>query len=142
MQVPPLYVISEEGLKPDPAKIQGVQEMPTPESKQDVKRLLGMVNYLHKFAPNLSEATAPMRELLKDEKQFLWDEEVQGRSFKRVKQLIVESPVLKYFDPKADTELQCDASDKGLGACLMQDGQPVGYCFNSDDVCRNKLCTD
>ena len=54
-----------------------------------------MVNYLQKFAPNLSEATAPMRELLKEEKQFLWDEEVQGRSFKRVKQLIVESPVVK-----------------------------------------------
>ena len=121
------HVISEEGLKPDPAKIQGFQEMPTPESKQDVKRLLGMVNYLQKFPPNLSEATAPMRELLKEENQFLWDKEVQGRSFKRVKQLIVESPVLKYFDPKADTELQCDASDKGLGACLMQDGRPVGY---------------
>ena len=123
------HCISEEGLKPDPAKIQGVQEMPTPESKQDVKRLLGMVNYMYlqKFAPNLSETTAPMRELLKEENQFLWDKEVQGRSFKRVKRLIVESPVLKYFDPKADTELQCDASDKGFGACLMQDGQPVGY---------------
>ena len=121
------HVTSEEGLKPDPAKIQGVQEMPTPESKQDVKRLLGMVNYLQKFAPNLSEATAPMRELLKEENQFLWDEKVQGRSFKQVKQLIVESPVLNYFDPKADTELQCDTSDKGLGACFMQDGQPVGY---------------
>ena len=84
------HVISEEGLKPDPAKIQGVQEMPTPESKQDVKRLLGVVNYLQKFAPDLSEATAPMRELLKEENQFLWDEDVQGRSFKRVKQLIVQ----------------------------------------------------
>ena len=79
------HVISEEGLKPDRAKIQGVQEMPTPESKQDVKGLLGMVNYLQKFAPNLSEATTPMRELLKEENQFLWDKEVQGWSFKRVK---------------------------------------------------------
>ena len=134
------HVISAEGLKPDPAKIQGVQEMPTPENKQDVKRLLGMVNYLQKFAPNLSEATAPMRELLKEENQFLWDEEVQGRSFKRVKQLIVESPVLKYFDPKADTELQCDASDKGLGACLMQDGQPVGYASRAMTSAEISFC--
>ena len=74
------HVISEEGLKPDPAKIQGVQEMPTSESKQDVKRLLGMVNYLQKLASNLSKATAPRRELLKEENQFLWDEEVQGQS--------------------------------------------------------------
>ena len=76
------HVISDEGLDPDPAKIQGVQEMPTPQNKQDVKRLLGMVNYLQKFALNLSETTAPMRELLKQKNQFLWDEEVQGRSFK------------------------------------------------------------
>ena len=44
-----------------------------------------------------------------------------------MKQIISEAPILKYFDPKADTELQCDASDKGLGACLMQEGQPVAY---------------
>lgn len=125
------HVISDNGLKPDPAKIQGIQEMPTPQNKQDVKRLLGMMNYLQKFAPNLSETTAPMRELLKQENQFLWDEEVQGRSFRRVKQLISESPVLKYFEPKADTELQCDASEKGLGTCLMQNGQRVGYASRS-----------
>ena len=92
-----------------------------------MKRLLGILNYLQKFAPNLSEVTAPTRELLKEENHFLWDEEVQGRSFERVKQHISESPVLKYFDPKAVTELQCDPSDMDLGACLMPHGQPVGY---------------
>ncbi len=115
------HVVSEEGLKPDPAKLQGVKEMPTPTSKQDVKRLLGMVNYLQKFAPNLPAATAPTRE------QFLWDNDIQGRSFEQVKQIISVAPVLKNFNPKADTELQCNASDKGLGACLMQEGQPVAY---------------
>ncbi|PFX23812.1 Retrovirus-related Pol polyprotein from transposon 17.6 [Stylophora pistillata] len=121
------HVRSEDGLKPDPAKIQGVQEMPTPHNKQDVKRLLGVLNYLQKVAPNLSEVTAPMRELLKEENHFLWDEKVQGPSFERVKQLISESPILKYFDPKAAMELRCDASDMSLGACLMQHSQPVGY---------------
>lgn len=90
--------------------------MPTPQNKHDAKRLLGMLNYLQKFAPNLSEVTAPMRELPREENHFLGDQEVQGRSFERVKQLISESPVLKYFDPKAVTELQRDASDMGLGS--------------------------
>ena len=53
----------------------------------------------------------------------MWDDEVQGRSFEQVMQLISESPVLQYFDPKADNELQCDASNKGLGACLKQNEQ-------------------
>ena len=113
--------------KIDPAKIQGVQEVSTPQNKHDVNRLLGMLNHLQEFAPNLSEVTAPMRELLKEENHFLWDEEVQGWSFERVKQLISESIVLKYFDPKAVSELQCDVSDMGLGACLMQHGQLLEY---------------
>ena len=46
------HVICQDGLKPDPDKVQGIREMPTPTSKQDVKRLLGMVNYLQKFMPN------------------------------------------------------------------------------------------
>ena len=51
-----------------------------------------------------------------EDNQFLWDE--------WVKQLISESPVLKYFDPKeADTKLQCDASDKALGACVQSGHQ-------------------
>lgn len=53
------HVISEEGLKLDPAKIQGVQEMPIPESKQDVKRLLGMVNYLQSLRSLCLDERAP-----------------------------------------------------------------------------------
>ena len=40
-------------------------------------------------------------------------------------------PVLKYFDPHQGLELQCDASEKGLGACLMQGGQPLAYASRS-----------
>ena len=125
------HVICQDGLKPDPDKVQGIAEMPTPSSKQDVKRLLGMVNYLQKFASNLSEITAPMRDLSKDGNQFQWDEQVQGRSFKQVKEILSAAPVLKFFDPKEEVEIQCDASDRGLGACLMQRGQPVAYASRS-----------
>lgn len=130
------HVISEAGLKPDPAKIQGVQEMRTPTNKQDAKRLLEMVNYFQKFAPNISQVTALMRELLQDQNQFLRDPEVQGSSFQQVKQMMTEAPVLKYSDPKAETELQCDTSDKGLGACLMHSRRPGScICLKSHDGC-------
>ena len=125
------HVISETGLKADPAKIQGIQKMPPPESKQDVKRLMGMINYLQRFAPNLSDVSAPMRDLLKEDVQFLWEEDVQGRSFEQVKAVVSEAPTLKYFDPEESVEIQCDASQRGLGACLMQNGQPVAYASRS-----------
>ena len=49
------------------------------------------------------------------------------QSFKQQKEVFSASPVLKYFDCKANTELQCESSDKGLNACLMQGGLPVAY---------------
>ena len=107
------HVISANGLKADSTKIQGIQEMPTPSSKQDVKRLLGMANYLQRFAPNLSEVTAPLRNFLKEDNQFLWDA-AQERSFQELKKTISEAPVLKFFDPKDSVEIQSDASDRGL----------------------------
>jgi len=51
----------------------------------------------------------------------------QEQSFKMLKQLAIETPVLKYFDPKKPTKLSVDASSKGLGAVLLQEGHPITY---------------
>jgi len=44
-----------------------------------------------------------------------------------VKQLVTNAPVLKYFDTTKGVTLQCDASDKGLGAVLLQDSNPIAH---------------
>ena len=54
------HVISAEGLKPDPAKVDAIQHMPAPTDRQGVRRILGTINYLQKFAPNLAGVTAPL----------------------------------------------------------------------------------
>ena len=40
---------------------------------------------------------------------------------------MVNHPVLKFYDPLAEVTLQCDASEYGFGATLLQDGQPVAF---------------
>ena len=37
------------------------------------------------------------------------------------------APLLKYYNPREELTVQCDASDKGLGAALIQKGQPVAF---------------
>ena len=125
------HVLSADGLQPDPEKVKAIREMPTPTDKQSIQRLLGMTNYLQKFAPRLSEITTPLRELTKNDNEFLWDDQVHGAALEETKKILSTTPVLKYFDPGATPTLQCDASMHGLGACLMQDGHPVAYASRS-----------
>ena len=57
------YLVTKEGLKPDPVKIKAVQEMPTPDNIKAVKRFCGFANYLAKFMPKLSEVIELVRNL-------------------------------------------------------------------------------
>lgn len=75
------HQVTQDGLQPDPAKIEAMVNMPPPEDRQGVQRLMGMINYLQKFAPHLSDLTAPIRSLLPEQVKFFWDPEIQGKSF-------------------------------------------------------------
>ena len=120
------HIISEQGLKASPTKIQDVQRMPEPQNKGDVQRFLGMVTYMSKFIPNLSELSAPMRTLVSKEVSWHWDKP-QKDSFQALKNAVTQAPVLKFYDPNEPVTLSVDASSKGLGAVLLQGGQPVAY---------------
>ena len=120
------HIITKDGIKPDPNKVQAVQNMPHPTSKNSLRRFLGFVTYLSKFLPNLSTATEPLRKLLKDDTLFEWTEN-QEKAFQQIKKLCTSNTVLKLFDVNKAVEIQCDASSTGLGAVLLQDGRPVAY---------------
>ena len=120
------HLLTAEGLKIDPQKVKAIQEMPEPQSKEDVKRLLGFVQFLSRYLPSLSTVDAPLRELEKADVLFHWDHP-QKESFEKIKQLVSEAPILQYYDVRKPVKIQCDASGKGLGAVLLQDDKPVCY---------------
>ena len=120
------HVISEKGLKPDPEKLKAVLEMPTPTDVASVRRFIGFTNYLSKFLPGLSDVCKPLWDLTGKDMEWFWTD-VHNSAIDQVKQRVTSAPVLKYFDATKDTTLQCDASEKGLGAVLTQDGHPIAY---------------
>ena len=120
------HQITSEGLKPDPDKIKAVVEMPSPTDVKGVQRFLGFVQYLSKFLPQLSDICEPLRKLAVKGVEWCWLE-AHDEAVEKVKQLVTTTPVLKYYDPKEELTLQCDASETGLGAALLQNGQPVAY---------------
>ena len=57
------HVATSEVLQAGPAKVRAIREMPQPENVASVQRILGMVQYLRKFLPRLSDITKPLRDL-------------------------------------------------------------------------------
>ena len=120
------HILTTEGVKPDPAKVKSIRDMPNPEDKKGVKRFLGTVNYLAKFIPNLSQVAEPLRELTKEGKTFKLGEG-ELKTIQKLKSMISEDAELRYFDVKKAVTIECDASYSGLGAVMMQEGRPVSF---------------
>ncbi|XP_048581024.1 uncharacterized protein K02A2.6-like isoform X1 [Nematostella vectensis] len=119
-------VVSNNGFTPDPAKVSAILKMPVPQCKKDLQRLLGMINYLSKYIPSMAELTAPLRMLLRKEAAWAWHPE-HDAALAKLKTALTSKPVLRFYDIHLPTTLQVDASKSGLGACLLQNGQPVAY---------------
>ena len=120
------HVLSADGVKPDPKKVEAVLAMPTPANREGLQRFLGVVTYLSKFIPNMSQKSAPLRQLLQKDVEWSWGQ-VEDDAFTSLKTAISSAPVLKFFDPKEPVTLSVDASSKGVGAVLLQNDRPVAY---------------
>ena len=120
------HIIGQGVIKPDPAKITAITDMPKPENREATARLLGMATYLGKFCPNLAEITAPLRQLTKKNSQWLWGE-AEETSWKNLKNVLTSGQTLKIFDPKLPVTLSVDSSRNGMGAVVLLGGQPVEF---------------
>ena len=87
-------ILTSEGFLPDTAKVEAISQMLRPCSKTEVRRLLGMINYLGKFLPQLSDVSEPLRNLTKEQNQFNWSK-VHQDAFNKLTQLISEPPLLR-----------------------------------------------
>ena len=89
-----------------------------------------MTQYLAKFLPRLSDMTKALRDLTVKDVDFRWDEPQQA-AFDALKSAVSSTPVLRYYNLEKEVTLQCDASQSGLGAALMQAGQPVAFALRA-----------
>ncbi|UYV65862.1 K02A2.6-like [Cordylochernes scorpioides] len=125
------HILDEDGIRPDPAKIEAVAKMPAPTDVHGVRRFLGMVNHLGRLVENLSEIVAPLNQLLVKGQDFFWDCS-QERAFRKLKELLTTQPILVAYDVRKPTMVSSNASTYGLGAVVKQEGKngiwrPVAY---------------
>ncbi|XP_045466596.1 uncharacterized protein K02A2.6-like [Harmonia axyridis] len=109
--------ISVDGLTKDFDKVSGILKCSQPKNVTEVKAFCGMVNYYHKFIPNISVILKPMYELRKKNTQFKWSYEC-NKAFELIKKELVSDKVLTHYCLDKPLRLSCDASFYGIGACL------------------------
>ncbi|XP_078238458.1 uncharacterized protein LOC144584971 [Pogona vitticeps] len=115
------------------AKIEAVRDWPRPNTKKKVKSFLGLVGYYRKFIPRFSEIAAPLTDLTrkKTDDRIPWTSDCE-EAFQRLKQALINYPVLRAPDFDREFIIYADASNSGVGTVLCQEGEngdqhPVSY---------------
>jgi hypothetical protein len=119
------HVISAGGILVDPRKIKDVLIWMPPMNASKIQSFLELAGYYRWFIKDFSKIAKPMTRLLEKDKDFDWTEECQV-SFEELKKRLTSAPVI-LPDITKKFDIYCDASQKGLGCVLMQDGQMVSY---------------
>ena len=118
-------IIDKTGARLDPDKIKAIQKCQIQQTnKQELHRFLGLVNYVGKFIPNLSQITTPLRNLLEKNSHWNWNHE-HDTTTDTIKNIITANPTLQFFDINKKAQIRVDASCQTLGVCLMQDNRPI-----------------
>ena len=120
------HVISGLGLATDPAKVQAIQDWPTPSSVRDLRGFLGLAGYYRKFVRHFGVIAKPLTDLLKKDSLFVWTS-IHESAFLTLKAALSSAPVLALPDFSIPFEIEIDASGVGVGAVLQQRGHPLGY---------------
>ncbi|GFO50182.1 Pol polyprotein [Plakobranchus ocellatus] len=102
--------------------VEKVRNAPRPKTKKEVRAFLGLVGYYNEFVPNFAAVSAPLSDLVRKGQPNIvnWGDS-QERAYNSLKVAVTSKPVLQLPDVNKKFVLRTDASDRGLGAALMQE---------------------
>ena len=144
------YILSRDGIKPQPKKVQSILALTPPKNVKDLRRFLGMVQYYRDLWARRSEMLAPLTSLVGEcghtkqskllkvkKKPWKWTEDHQ-KAFDDVKATIAKDVSLAYPDYSQGFEIYTDGSKRQLGAVITQNNRPIAFSAeNSLSVSKN-----
>lgn len=126
------HVVGQGTARPKEANIESITTFPQPTDRKTLMRFLGMCGFYRRFYPSFATISAPLSDLTSCNVPFKWTP-VCTTAFEKLKCLLSTHPVLQTPDPALPYHLQVDASDRGVGAVLLQPNpdtdilHPVSY---------------
>ena len=114
------HVFSENGLSPDPKKVEALQRVAPPTNVSEVRSLLSSAAFCSRFIKDFAVITKPLRQLTCKGVKWQWSE-VEQQSFESLKAALSVKTTLAYYDPQKATSIFVDGSPVGRGAVLTQE---------------------
>nr|GEU34652.1 putative reverse transcriptase domain-containing protein [Tanacetum cinerariifolium] len=115
-----------QGIHVDPAKIKFVKDWASPKSPTEICQFLGLAGYYRRFIEGFSKIAKPMTKLTQKKVKFEWGNK-QEAAFQLLRQKLCSAPILALLEGSEDFIVYCGASNKGLGAVLMQREKVISY---------------
>lgn len=120
------HIVSKAGVSTDPSKVATVVSWPVPATIKALRGFLGLAGYYRKFVKNFGVLAKPLTELLRKNVVFVWTSH-HDTAFQALKQALSSAPVLALPNFHKPFSIETDASGKGIGAVLQQDGHPLAF---------------
>lgn len=129
------FTVSKEGIKPPAEKVRAIIDYAKPNTIEELRRFLGMINFYREHIPKASEIQAPLHDYLhntkkRDKTMIEWNDEAT-KAFEACKAAIQNAALLAHPSHEATLAIFSDASDNSAGAVLQQyvnkKWQPLGY---------------
>ena len=133
------YIVTGEGVRVDPKKIQAAKSRLAQTNVHDVRSFIGLASFYRPFIKKFLITMAPITELTK-KGEFECGESAQN-AFKKMKNMLCTALILVLPDFNKVFEMECDASGVGIRAVLIQDKKPMSYFSEKLNVAKMNYST-
>ena len=116
------HQVSKNGSGPTQAKVEVIQNFPQPSTIKGLQEFLGMMNFYHRFLPNIASILSPLYGALKSSKpqqEISWSHQMK-QAFVAAKCALGNATMLAHPCSDCPLALTPDASDRAVGAVLEQ----------------------
>ena len=124
------FTVGTNGIKMSEDKIRVIKEWKQPKTVTEILAFVGFCNFNRDFIKDYSQIALPLTQLTRKDTPWQWGE-IQEKSFQTLKAECIKPPTLVIFRSGEPLQMETDASNLALGACIKQqrDGKwhPIAY---------------